>query len=226
MKILLIEDHQDIAGVIFDYFELKGHQLDHAANGKHGLALSLAQHYDVIILDIMLPMMDGLSICRTLREKGIETPVLMLTARDQQSDQLDGFEHGADDYLVKPFDLKILEARLLALHRRNAGNVATRQLTFGELTLDMASCTLERDGRQFALNKTQFTLLKLLMTRAPGIATREELIHTLWQDEAPDGDILRSHIYQLRNRIDKPFDHHYLRTIPKQGYQLVAKANS
>lgn len=223
MKLLLIEDHKDIAGVIFDYFELKGHVLDYASNGQQGLELGTSNHYDVIILDVMLPIMDGLQVCRLLREAGVDTPVLMLTARDHNKDVLKGFEKGADDYLVKPFDLKILEARLDALYRRKEGQVASKQLKFEELSLDVKSSVAVRQSQQFPLNQTQFIILRLLMGKAPNVVTRDELVHAIWQDEEPDGDILRSHIYQLRNLIDKPFEKKYIRTIPKKGYQLIAE---
>lgn len=221
MKLLLVEDHRQIADIIFDYFEMKGFAMDYAADGRHGLDLAEKSHYDVIILDIMLPHMDGLTVCRKLREQGIDTPVLMLTARDQNEDILAGYEHGTDGYLVKPFDLKVLEARVKALHRRHIGGMAASKLSYGDLELDLSSHALKRDGMEFNLNKTLFTILKLLLLRAPGVATREELISEVWGDDEPDHDVLRSHIYLLRTQIDKPFDYSYIRTVPKVGYQLV-----
>ena len=221
MKILLVEDHQEIAGVIFDFFELKGFQLDYARDGKQGFELACQNHYDVIILDIMLPHLDGLSACKKLRAHGVDTPVLMLTARDNNNDIIDGFEHGADDYLVKPFDLNILAARLSALHKRNTGEIAKKSLTFSKLTLDFTNRTLARNECEFQLNQTLFTIMKTLMLRAPEIATREEILNQVWQDDVPEEDLLRHHIYQLRSQIDKPFKHSYIRTIPKVGYQLT-----
>lgn len=221
MKLLLIEDHKPIADIIFEYFEMKGYTLDYAADGRQGLSLSVKDHYDVIILDIMLPHMDGLTVCRKLREAGVNTPVLMLTARDQNEDILAGYEHGTDGYLVKPFDLKVLEARVNALHRRHVGSMANSRLCFGVMTLDLASRTLHREGLAIELNNTLFTVMKILMIRAPGVATREELINEIWGDDEPEGDVLRSHIYLLRTQIDKPFDFSYVKTVPKVGYQLV-----
>lgn len=220
MKILLVEDHQEIAGIIFDFFEIKGFQLDYARDGLQGFELASNNHYDVIILDVMLPHLDGLSICQKLRKHGIDTPVLMLTARDSNNDILDGFEHGADDYLVKPFDLNILAARLNALYKRKSGNAATKAITFSNLTLDLASRTLRRNECTFQLNQTLFTIMKTLMLRAPDIASRDEIINQVWQDDSPEDDVLRHHIYQLRSQIDKPFKHAYIHTIPKVGYQL------
>ena len=220
MKILLVEDHQEIAGIIFDFFEIKGFQLDYARDGLQGFELASNNHYDVIILDVMLPHLDGLSVCQKLRKHGIDTPVLMLTARDSNNDILDGFEHGADDYLVKPFDLNILAARLNALYKRRSGNAATKAITFSNLTLDLASRTLRRNECTFQLNQTLFTIMKTLMLRAPDIASRDEIINQVWQDDSPEDDVLRHHIYQLRSQIDKPFKHAYIHTIPKVGYQL------
>ena len=223
MKLLLVEDHQDIAGVIFDFFEIKGYTLDYANNGQHGYELGCANHYDLIILDVMLPKMDGFTVCRQLREQGIDTPILMLTARDTREDTLEGFQHGADDYLVKPFDLDILEARIKALTRRRQGETAVSTLAFGDLRLDLSSHNLMRENCCFALNPTLFTILKLLITRAPKVVSKQELIAALWGDDEPEGNVLRSHIYQLRNQIDKPFKHAYIKTIPKVGYQLIQK---
>lgn len=221
MKILLIEDSKDIAGIIYDFFELHGHQLDYAIDGKQGFDLASKHVYDVIILDVMLPKMSGTEVCAKLRNEGVDIPILMLTARDQNSDILEGFANGADDYLVKPFDLHILEARLTALYRRRQGGAAKNHLTFGELTLDLSGHIIQRRDCRFELNHTLFSILKLLMLRAPKVVTREELISEIWEDNEPDNDILRSHIYQLRSKIDKPFGHAYIRTIPKVGYQLV-----
>ncbi|WP_281545172.1 response regulator transcription factor [Grimontia sp. SpTr1] len=221
MKILLVEDHADIAGVIFDYFEILGHTMDHALTGSQGLSLSCEQHYDIIILDVMLPKMDGMTVCKKLREAGVDTPVLMLTAMGENDDIVSGFDHGADDYLVKPFDLKVLEARVNALHRRHSGDVSAKRLTFDELSLDLSSFTASRRGCQFVLNPSMFTLLRLLMSRAPKVVTKEELITALWGDDEPEGNVLRSHVYQLRNLIDKPFEYGYIRTVPKVGYQMV-----
>jgi len=223
MKVLLIEDHRQIANIVFEYFEMKGYTLDWAADGRHGLELAENGYYDVIVLDIMLPHMDGLTVCRKLREGGVDTPILMLTARDQNEDILAGYEHGTDGYLVKPFDLRVLEARIESLHRRHVGAVAARNVSFGRLELDLASHTLTRDGMKFQLNKTLFTIMKLLILRAPGVTTREELVSAVWGDNKPDQDLLRSHVYMLRTQIDKPFDHSYIKTVPKLGYQLVSE---
>lgn len=224
MKLLLVEDHQDIAGIIFDFFEIKNYTLDYANNGQHGYELASNNYYDLIILDVMLPRMDGFTVCDKLREQGVDTPILMLTARDTREDMLQGFAQGADDYLVKPFDLDILEARIQALTRRRKGTTAVTQLTFGELALDLKSHTVKRNDCLYSLNPTLFVILKLLMMRAPDIVKKEELIAALWGDDEPEGNVLRSHIYQLRSQIDKPFKHAYIKTVPKIGFQLIDRA--
>ena len=220
MNLLLIEDNKEIANIIFDYFELKGIELDYAHQGKLGFELAQQQQYDLIILDVMLPQMDGFSVCQKLRDEGINTPILMLTARDSRDDILTGFSQGADDYLVKPFDLDILEARVQALIRRHKGDTAQASLSFGELTLDLKQHTAQRQQTIIALNPAQFILLKTLIKHAPSVVSRQQLISALWGDDEPDSDLLRNHIYQLRNLIDKPFAQAYIRTVPKIGYQL------
>ncbi|OZS42448.1 response regulator transcription factor [Photobacterium sanguinicancri] len=226
MKILLVEDHLDIAGIIFDYFEIKGFTLDHASNGEHGLALAQANYYDLIILDIMLPKMNGMDICHQLRTEGNDTPILMLTALDTREDTLTGFAKGADDYLVKPFDLEILEARIIALTRRRQGEVSTNVLIFADLSLNLQTHSAQREDKNIALNPSQFIILQLLMQRAPQHVSKQALSHALWKDDEPEGNILRSHIYQLRNLIDKPFASSYIHTVPKFGYQLRDEACS
>ena len=226
MKLLLVEDHKDIAGVIFDYFEIKEYILDYANNGVQGYELAKNEHYDAIILDVMLPKMDGLTVCKSLREAGIDTPILMLTARDTKDDILAGFEHLADDYLVKPFDLDILDSRLQALVRRRKGGVANRTLSFGGLELDMNTRVVKREGGRYSLNPSQYTILKCLIQKAPNVVLKEEVCDALWGDEEPDSKVLRSHIYQLRSLIDKPFEHAYLKTVSKVGYCLIAEGDN
>ena len=225
MKLLLVEDNQDIAGVIFDFFEIKGYVLDYASDGQQGYELARKEHFDLIILDVMLPKMDGLTVCNRLREEGIDTPILMLTARDTTEDTLLGFKQGADDYLIKPFDLDILDARINALVRRTSGKQAKTELQFEELLLDLTSNTLSRQGVTFSLNPTQFIIIKNLLLSAPKIVNKDAITYELWGDDEPEKDVLRSHIYQLRNLIDKPFTHKYLKTIPKIGYQLIGKTD-
>ncbi|WP_062268470.1 response regulator transcription factor [Endozoicomonas arenosclerae] len=220
MRVLLVEDSREIAGVILDYFESTGHEVDYAADGKNGLSLACENTYDIIILDVMLPGMDGFRVCRELRTSGVSTPVLMLTARDTTDDTLQGFSEGADDYLIKPFDLKILDARVNALVRRSSPSVFKKQLIYGGLSLDVASHSAIREGQPIGLNPTCFKILKILMDKAPEVVTRDELIYAIWRDDPPEGDTLRNHIYQLRTSVDKPFEQALILTVPKVGYRL------
>jgi DNA-binding response OmpR family regulator len=219
-KILLVEDNREVAGILFDYFESMGMELDYADNGELGLQLAISENFDLILLDLMLPRMDGLTVCNKLREAGNNTPVLMLTALDNREDMLKGFEHGADDYLTKPFDLEILEARMHALVKRYRGQVANTVLSFGSLKIDQKTRQAFREGKLLALNPTTYTILEALCHKAPEILTRQEISEKLWQEKEPNNDVLRSHIYQLRNQLDKPFAQPMLTTLPKIGFRL------
>lgn len=219
-KILLVEDNREVAGILFDYFESEGMELDYADNGELGLKLALETPFDAIILDLMLPRMDGLTVCEKLREAGNTTPVLMLTALDSREDMLSGFKYGADDYLTKPFDLEILEARLHALIKRYRRTVTETSLEFASLRIDQKTHQAYRDGIKLSLNPTTYSILELLCQRAPDVVTREEITDMLWQDNEPNNDVLRSHIYQLRNQLDKPFETSMLVTVPKIGFRL------
>jgi DNA-binding response OmpR family regulator len=223
MRILVIEDHRDIAENIGDYLAPKGHALDYAADGITGLHLAVTNDYDVIVLDLMLPAMDGITVCRKLRQEGKkETPVLMLTARDQLDNKVEGFQAGADDYLVKPFAMKELELRLDALHRRGTGRSGSRLLRVADLEFDPDTQAVKRAAQRLDLNPSLRTLLALLMSNTHRVVTREELEHALWGDEPPDGDVLRTHIYALRTIIDRPFPRKLLHTVHGTGYRLAS----
>ncbi|MCG9724479.1 response regulator transcription factor [Vibrio brasiliensis] len=219
-RVLLVEDNREVAGILFDYFECEGMELDYADNGELGLKLALEGSFDLILLDLMLPRMDGLTVCNKLREAGNSTPILMLTALDNRDDMLRGFEHGADDYLTKPFDLEILEARIMALIKRYRGQVASSTLSFGSLKIDQKTRQAYRQDKLLALNPTTYTILEMLCKRAPEVVTRRDISEKLWQESEPNNDVLRSHIYQLRNQLDKPFASPMLTTIPKIGFRL------
>lgn len=219
-RVLLVEDNREIAGMLFDYFESMEMELDYADNGELGLKLAQENDFDIILLDLMLPRMDGLTVCNKLREAGSNTPILMLTALDSRDDQLKGFQHGADDYLTKPFDLDILNARMEALLRRYKGKVASSKLTYGKVTIDQKTHRAFRDDKLLALNPTTYTILELLCLKAPEVVTRNQIAYQLWQEDEPNNDVLRSHIYQLRNQLDKPFETALLITVPKVGFRL------
>jgi DNA-binding response OmpR family regulator len=221
LRILIVEDNIDIAENIADYFELQGHVTDYAMDGIGGLHLALTQEYDAIILDIMLPGMDGLTFCRKLRKEGEKvTPVLMLTARDTLDDKLEGFDAGADDYLVKPFELEELSARIQALVRRS-DHARKKLLRIGDLEMDLGKMQVHRAGRPLELNRAGIKILTMLMQASPNVVSRKEIEHALWSDMPPVSDALRSHIYSLRRAIDKPFKYSLLETVHGVGYRLV-----
>ena len=220
MRVLLVEDHPDIAENIGDYLEGRGHVVDFALDGVTGLHLAVSRQYDVLVVDVMLPGIGGLDLCRRFRtESSLSVPILLLTALDTLEDKLAGFEAGADDYLVKPFALEELGARLLALGRR--GRVESRRLLVGDLELNLSTSVVRRAGVRLRLNQTTFKILQRLMEMAPAIVSKDELRSILWGDEPPESDALRTHIYSLRTSLDKPFDRPLLETIHGVGYRLI-----
>jgi len=221
MKILVIEDNKDIAENIADYLEPLGHTLDFAADGVTGLHLAVTQRFDVIVLDLMLPGIDGITLCQKLRQEGkVNTPVIMLTARDQLDDKLMGFQAGADDYLVKPFSVKELEVRIQALLKRSQSAPVDMKLKLADLQYNSDTLEAYRAEQKLELNPIQRRLLEILLKNTGRVVSREELERHIWGDILPDKDILRTHIYSLRNIIDKPFDKKLLHTIHGAGYRL------
>lgn len=221
MRVLVIEDNADIAANILDFLEAEGMRADHAADGLGGLHLALTQTYDVLMLDIMLPGMDGLQVCEKLRQNGHQTPILMLTARDTLPDKLAGFRAGTDDYLVKPFDLPELVARLHALAGR--GQRPNGQiLKVGDLEMNLGTMHVTRGGQRLVLNHLCLRILQELMRGSPNLITREELTDRIWGDSPPGSDALRTHLYNLRQVVDKPFDTPLLHTVRSIGYRLAA----
>ena len=221
MKILIVEDNKDIAENIADYFEPLGHILDFAPDGLVGLHIAQAHTFDVIVLDLMMPRLDGMSLCRKLRDDlHLDTPILMLTAKDQLDDKLEGFKSGADDYLVKPFSLKELEARLLALIKRGQTQNQETLLSVADLEYEPGTYQASRATVALKLNPIQRKLLEFLMRNSERVVTRQELEQQIWGEEPPDKDILRTHVYSLRNVIDKPFETKLLHTVHGIGYRL------
>ena len=220
--ILLIEDNRDIAEMVYDYLDARGYAVDYAADGVNGLNFAVTNQYDLIVLDLMLPGMDGIEVCRKMREDARrDTPILMLTARDTLDDKLVGLDSGADDYLVKPFEIRELEARIRALLRRHRGTVADEVYRVSDLTLDTGSLEVTRGDTAIRLPPIGLKLLTVLMRESPRVVTREQLEREVWGDILPDSDTLRSHLYNLRKAIDKPFATPLLHTIPGSGYRLV-----
>ncbi len=221
--ILLVEDHRDIAEMVFDYLEARGCSVDYAVDGRDGLRLGLENRYDVVVLDIMLPGMDGLELCRRLRDEArLAAPVLMLTARDTLADKLAGFDSGADDYLIKPFDLAELEARLRSLLRRSRGGAQGDVLSIADLTYDTRSMKVSRGGQDLVLTPIGLKILKLLMQESPAVVDRRAIERAIWGDLPPDSDALRSHMYNLRKVVDKPFPRALIHTLHSAGFRLAA----
>lgn len=220
--ILLVEDNRQIAEAVGEFLETRGYSVDYAADGPSGLHLAVASSYDVIVLDLMLPGLDGLEVCRKLRHDAKKsTPVLMLTARDTLEDKLIGLEAGADDYLVKPFEVRELEARLRALIRRDRRQVSAEVLAVGDMTLDTATLRLTRAGQELTVSPIGLKLLAILMRESPRVVSRRDIEREIWGDMLPDSDTLRSHLYNLRRIIDKPFPRPLLHTIHSAGYRLA-----
>ena len=223
-SLLLVEDHRDIAEMVHAYLEARGYTVDYAADGVTGLHLAVSNDYDAVILDLMLPGMDGVSLCRKFRQEARnDTPVLMLTARDTLDDKIHGLDAGADDYLVKPFAIQELEARIRAMLRRRRGEVAPELLKVDDLTLDTGTLTIQRAGKHLSLTPIALRILMILMRASPRVVSRQELEREIWGDVLPDSDTLRSHLYTLRKAIDKPFDRPLLHTIPSLGYRLAVE---
>ncbi len=219
--ILLIEDNRDVAQAVGDSLERYGYSIDYATDGISGLHLAVTHSYDVVVIDLILPGMDGLDICRKLRgDAKKSTPILMLTGRDTLEDKLSGLEAGADDYLVKPFEQRELEARLRALIRRNRQQVSTLVLKVGDLVLDTATFRVTRAGQELDVSPIGLKVLAILMRESPRVVSRSAIEREIWGDTLPDSDTLRSHLYNLRRVIDKPFAHPLLHTIHSAGYRI------
>lgn len=222
IDILIIEDNVDLCANMWDFLECKGHTVDGAHDGATGLKMATERGHGAIVLDLGLPGIDGLEICRRLRMNAEwATPILMLTARDTLQDKLLGFESGADDYLVKPFELEELEARLLALVKRTKQSLSARLLQVADLTLDLDTLSVRRGGQPIKLARRGLQILELLMRESHRVVSRQELEAALWGDEPPDTDALRAHIHSLRSAIDKPFPTSLVQTIHGIGYRLA-----
>lgn len=222
MNLLIIEDNPDLVANLCDFLEPRGHFVDVARNAFTGLGLALEHAFDAVVLDLMLPGMDGLEVCARLRAAGNGVPVLMLTARNTLQDKLDGFASGADDYLVKPFALSELEARLLALARRGRREHVPERIQVDDLTLDTAALAVTRAGQPIALAPIPLRILTLLMRHSPRVVSRAEIEREVWGEDTPDSDALRAHLHQLRNAIDRPFGRPLLHTVRGFGYRLGA----
>ncbi len=223
MRILIIEDDATIAANLYDFLESRGHAVDAAADGVTGLHLAISQTFDAIVLDLGLPGMDGLTLTKKLREEAhVETPILMLTARDTLDDKLEGFSRGADDYLVKPFSLKEVEARLLSMNRRSSGRIAPRTLEAGALSLDPKTMAVRFAGNDVKLPPKCLRILELLMREPGRVISREEIERLVWGESQETSDTLRSHLHTLRRALTAAGGHDPVETLHGIGYRLRA----
>lgn len=237
LDVLLIEDQRDIAGNIWDFLERRGHRVDHAADGMEGLRRALTARFDVIVLDLGLPRLDGLELCRRLRATRVtaetgasvgaapvssaaNVPVLMLTARDSLDDKLRGFAEGADDYLIKPFSMLELEVRIRALHRRMQP-VTRERLEVGPLSYHPRAMMASRDGCDIPLTLAQSRLLSTLLQDSPNVVPHRQLIQTVWGEEGGDLAALHTHVHALRALVDRPFGTPLIHSVHGIGYRLA-----
>ncbi len=219
--ILLVEDNADLAETIITYVEAHGHRVHYAADGEAGLRDALYRDFDVILLDLSLPRRDGLDLCAELRRRAFRrVPVMMLTARDTLDDKLAGFAHGADDYLVKPFSLAELLARIDALGQRRLLN-QPYLLIIGPLRIDRQARRATRDGESLHLSPVLWRILLTLAENAPNPVSRTDLSLQIWGEDPPSSDALRAHIHLLRQVVDKPFTQPLIETVHGVGFRLI-----
>ena len=220
LHVLVVEDHAPLRHQIAALLHSAGHRVDEASSGTVALRMALHEPPDVLLLDISLPDLDGLSLCTRLRERAERhVPVLMLTARDTLADKLGGFEAGADDYLVKPFAGEELLARVAALARRRVAG-SDYLLRIGPLAVDRRSREAHRNGERLTLTPTTFAILLMLAEAWPRALTRSDIVRRVWDDDAPESDPLRTHLYQLRQQLDRGHALPMLRTVHGVGYRL------
>ncbi|MEY9841132.1 response regulator transcription factor [Streptacidiphilus sp. EB103A] len=220
MRILLVEDERELAETLQRGLSAEGYTVDLAHDGRQGLWMARTCEYALIVLDLMLPGLNGYRVCAELRREGISTPVLVLTAKDGEYDQAEALDTGADDYLTKPFSYLVLVARLRALLRRAPG-AALPVLAVGDLTVDLASRTCRRGGARVELTPREFAVLEVLARRPGEAVSKHELLHHAWPDEAWDPNLVEVRVSSLRRKIDVPFRRRSLQTVRGTGYRLL-----
>lgn len=220
MRILVVEDDARLADLLRRGLTQDRHSVDVAGDGLSGVEKARAQRFDTIVLDVMLPGIDGFGVARTLRDSGVRTPILMLTARDSARDIVKGLDTGADDYLTKPFSFEVLRARLRALVRR-ASEESRTCLQIADLTLDTVSHQVRRGGRRILLTRTEFLLLELLMTRAGRVVSRDAMIEAAWGTERDvENNTLDVFVFQLRAKLEADGASRLVQTVRGFGYTL------
>jgi len=221
MRLLLIEDDQKIASFIIKGLQSAGFAVDHAADGDSGLDLAFVEPYDVLIVDIMLPKRDGLSVIRQLRREKIQTPVLILSAKDSVDDRVKGLETGSDDYLPKPFAFAELLARVQALVRRASGTAEPTKLSLGDLSLDLVTREVIREGERIELQPLEYSLLAYLMRNSGKVVSKTMIMEHVWHyNFDPQTNVVEARICRLRDKIDKGFENKMLHTVRGVGYVL------
>lgn len=218
LPVLLIEDDRDLAATIVDYLTLESIGCNYADNGIAGLQMAAETQHSVILLDLNLPLLDGLSLCARLRRDGSDTPVLMLTARGQLEDKLAGFAAGTDDYLVKPFELRELAARIRVLSQRRSGQAQV--LRCGDLAMDLKARVVTRQERVIKLSPIGWRLLETLLRASPGVVCKQKLMMETWGEDSPCSDSLKVHLFHLRKNIDGPFSAPLLHTVAGHGFAV------
>ncbi len=221
MRVLVVDDEQRITSNIKDYLVSDGHTVDTAANGEDALVLADINSYDLVILDWMLPDMDGLKICKVLRENKIDSPVLMLTAKSQLEDKVEGLNAGADDYLTKPFEFDELDARIRALLRRKIGGSSTPLIRIADFTLDTNTREVTRGGQKVDLAPREFSLLEYLVLNRGKALGRTDILEHVWGESVDQfSNTVDVHIRYLRKKIDDDFDTKLIKTVKGKGYML------
>ncbi|WP_105168316.1 response regulator transcription factor [Pseudoalteromonas sp. T1lg23B] len=218
LSVLLVEDDRDLAAAIVDYFALEDVYCDHASDGALAINLIERHHYEVIILDLNLPRINGLEVCEQIRHKGVDTPVLMLTARDTLEDKLTGFEKGADDYLIKPFAMEELVVRTKVLAKRKSGQAM--RLTVENLHLDVKRQEAYRGDELLSLSPIATKILELLMRESPNVVSRRRIIEAIWADDPPDSNSLKVHMFYIRKQVDANHGVKLVHTIGGKGFAI------
>lgn len=219
-QLLLVEDDSSLAGSLGDFLSERGYDVDFAFNGRSGVELARRNDYAVIVMDVSMPMMDGLTACQLLRsEHGINTPIIFLTARDTLDDKIAGYQSGGDDYLVKPFAPEELVCRVDALRKRPHLASAT-DVSCGGLTIHPSRLEASYAGQTLELHDTQIRLLTILANAAPSIVSKAALEAGIWPDQTPSSNPLRNYVYRLRRLLDDRFGHHFIKTVHGKGYRI------
>lgn len=221
MRVLVVEDDGETAEYICTSLKALGHVTKHASDGKQGFLDALDNDFDVIVVDRMLPGLDGMTLVRSVRGANVDTPILFLSALGGLNDRVNGLEAGADDYLVKPFAFSELSARLTALARRPPMQTEETRLLVADLEVDLIRHTVRRSGQEIVVQPREFRLLSYLMKNAERVVTRTMLLEAVWDFHFdPNTNVVETHISRLRNKIDKPFDQPLIHTVRGAGYSL------